>query len=114
MAAERRPRAPRPVQHHASPLRLADVRGLTGLGAVSLVVLVAALAGAYDGHRSGNGLGWVFGVTFVACCLAVALTAHSEDMGAVAILPPLAFMVARDLRTVPPVGRRGRFHRPDR
>jgi len=93
MAAEHRPRTPRPVQRHTSPLRLADARGLTGLGAVSLVVFVAALAGAYDGHRSGNGLSWIFGITFVACCLAAALTAHSEDMGAVAILPPLAFVV---------------------
>jgi hypothetical protein len=85
----RKPSAPgRP-----SGLKLADKRGLTGLGAVSLVVLVAALAGAYDGHRAGNGLGWVFGITFVVCCVAAALVAHTEDMGAVAILPPLAFLV---------------------
>jgi hypothetical protein len=88
-----RPTGSRPTARHSSPLQLADRRGLTGLGAVALVVLVAALAGAYDGHRSGDGLGWIFGVTFVACCVAAALVAHSEDMGAVAILPPMAFLV---------------------
>ena len=93
MMADRRPRAPRPVRSQQSPLRLADRRGLTGLGAVSLVLLLTAIAAAYDGHRSGNGLSWVFGVIFVASCLTAALAAHSEDMGAVAILPPLAFVL---------------------
>jgi hypothetical protein len=96
-AAPRRsePRPPRtPVgPSRPSALRLADHRGLTGLGAVSLVVLVAAITGAIDGHRPGNGLGLVFGITFVLCCVAVALVAHTEDMGAIAILPPLAFLV---------------------
>lgn len=78
---------------YASGLRLIDRRGLTGLGAVSLVVLFAAIAGAYDGHRAGNGLGLVFGVVFVLGCLAAALVAHTEDMGAIAILPPLAYVV---------------------
>ncbi|MDX6228547.1 MAG: hypothetical protein QOI76_1937 [Frankiales bacterium] len=86
-------RAPRPSGPAGPGLRLADKRGLTGLGAVSLVVLVAAITGALDGHRAGNGLGWVFGVTFVLCCVGAALVAHTEDMGAVAILPPLAFVV---------------------
>ncbi|MDX6221360.1 MAG: hypothetical protein QOD91_414 [Frankiales bacterium] len=85
--------SPGPSGSLGTGLRLADKRGLTGLGAVSLVVLVAAIAGAFDGHRAGNGLGWVFGITFVLCCLAAALLAHTEDMGAVAILPPLAFVV---------------------
>jgi hypothetical protein len=93
MVAARRPRATRPVPRQRSPWRLADRRGLTGLGAVSLVLLLTALAAAYDGHRSGNGLSWVFGAIFVVACLAAALTAHSEDMGAVAILPPLAFVL---------------------
>jgi hypothetical protein len=78
---------------YASGLRLGDKRGLTGLGAVSLVVLFAAVAGAIDGHRAGNGLGLVFGVVFVLGCLVAALVAHTEDMGAIAILPPLAFVV---------------------
>ena len=92
--------APRPPRQQApratgrpSGLRLADQRGLTGLGAVSVVVLIAAIAGAVDGHRAGNGLGLIFGIAFVLCCVAVALVAHTEDMGAVAILPPLAFVV---------------------
>jgi hypothetical protein len=87
------PRAPRPAQASRPRLRLADRRGLTGLGAVALVLVVAAIAGAIDGQRSGDGLGWIFGVTFVICCVAAALMAHPEDMGAVAILPPLAFLV---------------------
>ena len=45
---------------------------------VALVVLVAAIAGAYDGHRAGNGLGWTFGVTFVLCCLVAALAVDAE------------------------------------
>jgi hypothetical protein len=89
----RSPRTPQAGRPTRSPLRLADRRGLTGLGAVSLVLFFAAVTGAIDGHRSGNGLGWVFGVTFVLCCVAAALAAHTEDMGAVAILPPLAFLV---------------------
>lgn len=93
MVAARTPRAPRPVRAQRAPLRLADRRGLTGLGAVSLVLFLTAVAAAYDGHRSGNGLSWVFGTVFIASCLAAALTAHSEDMGAVAILPPLAFVL---------------------
>lgn len=87
------PRATKPSGPTGSSLRLADRRGLTGLGAVSLVVLMAAIAGAIDGHRSGNGLGLVFGITFVICCVVAALVAHTEDMGAIAILPPLAFVV---------------------
>lgn len=96
-AAARQQRKPvparRPPAGRPSGLRLADRRGLTGLGAVALVVLFAALAGAVDGHRSGDGLGWIFGVTFVICCVVAALIAHTEDMGAVAILPPLAYLV---------------------
>ena len=94
VAAARRPapKAPRPQQPR-SALRLADNRGLTGLGASSLVVLVAAIAGAFDGHRAGNGLSWVFGISFVLCCVVAASVAHTEDLGAVAILPPLAFLV---------------------
>jgi hypothetical protein len=89
----RSPRGPSPSRPHAASLKLADRRGLTGLGAVSLVLFFAAVAGAFDGHRSGNGLGWVFGITFVLCCVAAALVGHTEDMGAIAILPPLAFVV---------------------
>lgn len=98
------PRAPRPTEPRPpvaqkprpqsdSGLRFADSRGLTGLGAAVIVVLVAAVAGAIDGHRAGEGMGWIFGIAFVLCCVAVALAAHTEDMAAVAILPPLAFVV---------------------
>jgi hypothetical protein len=89
----RSPRGPAPSRQHGSSLKLADRRGLTGLGAVSLVLFFAAVSGAIDGHRSGNGLSWVFGITFVLCCVAAALVGHTEDMGAIAILPPLAFVV---------------------
>jgi hypothetical protein len=89
----RSPRAAKPSGPTRSSLKLADRRGLTGLGAVSLVLFFAAVSGAIDGHRSGNGLSWVFGITFVLCCVAAALVAHTEDMGAIAILPPLAFLV---------------------
>ena len=91
MAAERRPRAPRPVPQTRS--RWADRRGLTGLGAVALVLGLTAIAAAIDGHRSGNGLSWFFGAIFVIACVSAALTAHAEDMGAVAILPPLAYVL---------------------
>ena len=60
---------------------------------MSLVVLFAALGGAIDGRHSGDGLGWVFAITFVLVCVGVALVVHLEDLGAVAILPPLAFLV---------------------
>lgn len=92
--AERRPPgAQKPTRPSDSGLRLADNRGLTGLGAAVVVVIASAVAGAVDGHRAGDGMGWIFGIAFVLCCVAVALAAHTEDMAAVAILPPLAFVV---------------------
>jgi hypothetical protein len=82
--------APR-LRTRRSPLRLGDTSGLTAFGAVVLVLLLGCVAGAID-LVTGQGLGLVFGIGFVLGCTLAALAVHSEDLRAMAVMPPLLYV----------------------
>lgn len=74
-----------------SPLRLGDSSGLTAFGAAVLVTLLGGLAGAVD-LVTGQGLGLIFAIGFVLGCTLAALAVHSEDLRAMAVMPPLLYV----------------------
>jgi hypothetical protein len=80
-----------PLATRRSPLRLGDRSGLTAFGAVVLVMLLGGLAGAMD-LLTGTGLGLIFGIGFVLGCTLAALAVHSEDLRAMAVMPPLLYV----------------------
>lgn len=87
----------RSAAHDAAPpagtrAALGDRRGLTALGG-SLVALAAGLGGLGYDLASGNGLRVAFAVAFLAGCVLAALLVHREDLFAVVVMPPLAYLV---------------------
>lgn len=72
-------------------VHVGDRRGLTATGAVALALLLGVAGGAYD-VVTGPGLGTVFGVFFVAGCVAAAAAVHREDLGAAVVMPPLVYV----------------------
>ncbi len=79
-------RRPAPAAH------VADRRGLTAAGAVTLV-LGLALAGASVDVLTGPGLRTVFAGCFVIGCVAAAALVHREDLLAAVVMPPLLYAV---------------------
>lgn len=72
------------------PIR--DRRGLTAAGG-TLLVLTAGSAGLVYDLATGTGLRVVFAVCFIAACCAAALLVHREDLFAMVVMPPLAYLV---------------------
>lgn len=70
---------------------LADRRGLTAAGGALLALTVGGAGLAYD-LATGAGLRLVFAVCFIAACCAAALLAHREDLFAMVVMPPLAYL----------------------
>jgi hypothetical protein len=95
-AASRAPDAePHEHAHHLhlpAGAHVADRRGLTATGAVT-IALVLGFLGAFIDVNTGRGLRTVFAVCFVAGCAIAAFLAHREDLKATVIMPPLVYCV---------------------
>ncbi len=88
---------------------VADRRGLTALGAVS-IALVLGLAGATFDVMTGSGLRLVFAVCFVVGCVLAALLVHQEDLKTAVLMPPLVYVVLAFVGgALDPVGSGGSF-----
>jgi len=71
---------------------VADRRGLTAAGAVSVALVLGAAGGLVD-VLTGQGLRTVFAVCFIAGCAGAALKVHREDLVAAVVMPPLVYVV---------------------
>jgi hypothetical protein len=81
--------ASRPESHG---VHVADRRGLTAVGAVTVALVLGALGGFID-VMTGPGLRTAFAVCFVAGCAIAALKVHREDLIAAIVMPPLVYVV---------------------
>lgn len=90
--------APTPSQHEEHHLHLpagahvADKRGLTATGAVT-IALVLGLVGAVIDVNTGIGLRGSFAACFIVGSALAALLVHREDLKASVIMPPLTYCV---------------------
>jgi hypothetical protein len=84
-------RAPDAAAPHPHGVHVADRRGLTAVGAVT-VALVAGAAGGFVDVMTGPGLRTVFAVCFIAGCGFAALRVHREDLIATVVMPPLVYV----------------------
>jgi len=73
-------------------VHVADRRGLTAAGAVSVALVLGAAGGLVD-VLTGQGLRTVFAVCFIAGCAGAALKVHREDLVAAVVMPPLVYVV---------------------
>ncbi len=73
-------------------LGVADRRGLTAAGAVTLALLLGGVGGAVD-VATGRGFRAVFAICFVLGCTLAALLVHREDLKAAVVMPPLLYVV---------------------
>lgn len=71
---------------------MADRRGLTATGAVTIALALGFLGALID-VNTGRGLRTVFAVCFIAGCALAAMLAHREDLKATVIMPPLVYCV---------------------
>lgn len=71
-------------------VHVADRRGLTALGAVTLA-LALGLVGGFIDVMTGPGLRTVFAICFIAGCALAALKVHREDLVAAIVMPPLVY-----------------------
>jgi hypothetical protein len=78
--------------HLPAGAHVADRRGLTATGAVTIALALGFL-GAFIDVQTGRGLRTVFAVLFVAGCALAALLVHREDLKAVIVMPPLVYCV---------------------
>lgn len=81
-----------PVRSGWTALRPADRRGLTAAGA-ALLVLVLGGAGAAVDLSTGSTLSVGFAAGFGLGCVLSALAAHPEALRAVAVMPPLLYVM---------------------
>src|SRR4051794_8212920 len=72
-------------------VHVADRRGLTAFGAVTLALVLGAAGGMID-VLTGSGLRTVFAVCFIAGCAIAALKVHREDLIAAIVMPPLVYV----------------------
>jgi hypothetical protein len=86
----------RPAADESTPaahgVHVADRRGLTAVGAVT-VALVLGAAGGFIDVMTGEGLRTVFAISFIAGCAIAALKVHREDLIAAIVMPPLVYVV---------------------
>jgi hypothetical protein len=78
--------------HLPAGAHVADRRGLTAAGAVT-VSLALGFLGAFIDVSTGSGLRTTFSVLFVLGCALGALLAHREDLRATVVMPPLVYCV---------------------
>lgn len=80
------------VEVHPHGPGVADRRGLTAAGAVTLALLLGLVGGAVD-VATGRGLRVGFAICFVLGCALGALLVHREDLKAAVVMPPLLYVV---------------------
>jgi hypothetical protein len=81
-------------QHHyhlPAGAHVADKRGVTAFGAVTIAMALGLLGGIID-VVTGPGLRTVFTVFFVLGCALAALLVHREDLLATIVMPPLIYV----------------------
>lgn len=78
--------------HLPAGAHVADRRGLTAAGAVT-ISLAFGFLGAFIDVNTGSGLRVTFSVMFVIGCALAALLAHREDLRATVVMPPLVYCV---------------------
>jgi hypothetical protein len=84
----------RTSEHHyhlPAGAHVADRRGITAFGAVTIAMLLGLLGGVID-VVTGPGLRTVFTVCFVAGCALAAFLVHREDLLATIVMPPLLYV----------------------
>jgi cation transporter-like permease len=84
-------RAARAEVSHVHGVHVADKRGLTAVGAVTVALVLGALGGLID-VLTGPGLRTVFAICFIAGCAFAALKVHREDLRATVVMPPLVYV----------------------
>jgi hypothetical protein len=84
-------RAAEPAAAHPHAVHVADRRGLTAVGAVTVALVLGAVGGFID-VMTGPGLRTVFGICFIAGCAFAALKVHREDLIATVVMPPLVYV----------------------
>src|SRR5689334_8562597 len=81
------------TSHHHLPAgaHIADRRGLTATGAVTVAIGFGAAGAVFD-VLTGSGLRSTFAVMFVLGCALAAYKVHREDLFAAVVIPPLAYV----------------------
>ncbi len=96
LAGTREPQQPPPGEHHHLHLpagaHVADRRGLTATGAVTIALALGFLGAAID-VNTGRGLRTTFAVCFIVGSALAAMLVHREDLKAVVVMPPLTYCV---------------------
>jgi hypothetical protein len=78
-------------EHHVHmPAVVADRRGLTATGAVT-IALVLGFVGATIDVKTGHGLRTVFAICFVGGSALAAVLVHREDLRAAVMIPPFTY-----------------------
>ena len=77
--------------HLPAGVHVADKRGVTAFGAVTIAMALGLLGGVID-VVTGPGLRTVFAVCFVVGCALAALLVHREDLLATIVMPPLIYV----------------------
>ena len=83
--------AAEPAPGPAHGVHVADRRGLTAVGAVTVALVLGAAGGLVD-VVTGPGLRTVFAVCFIVGCAFAALKVHREDLIAAVVMPPLVYV----------------------
>lgn len=78
--------------HLPAGAHVADRRGLTATGAVT-IALALGVAGAVVDVNTGRGLRTAFALCFIVGSALAALLVHREDLKASVIMPPLTYCV---------------------
>ena len=78
--------------HLPAGAHVADRRGLTATGAVTIALLLGFVGAAID-VNTGSGLRTVFAICFIAGSALAALLVHQEDLKATVVMPPLTYCV---------------------
>lgn len=80
------------ARHLPAGAHVADRRGLTATGAVTVALGAGLVGGAVD-VLTGAGLRTTFAVLFVLGCALAAYKVHREDLFAAVVIPPLVYAV---------------------
>jgi hypothetical protein len=81
-----------PELHLPAGAHVADRRGLTATGAVTIALTLGVIGAAID-VNTGRGLRTTFAIFFVLGSALAALLVHREDIKATVIMPPLTYCV---------------------